>query len=303
MAGKFEKRSARLLALFLAFIMVGSAVFIAFKGIGGTKVEFRHVKYKLKTLDEWLKCVPPTENLIYVSERNCTNATLWNYVQRVMDNNLISSIFEPVSFTNPIERMLVADYTNGLLYMVDINSTPMKVKGSKITVNGINVWIDNLKIGQSYYEIGVVPEVSPAIIGTAPQVKESVEALTNNSTSMYDLIGNYTKRIPGKFNAVFIFYGKKAESLMQNNGTAFGNFYFAGIRMNGSLFEKVVAIHFTVSGLFIKTNNTTLTHYWVKNYKDGLSVAIMDSDNFTSLLNAEPKMRIIYISTIKPVSK
>ncbi len=295
MPGKFEKRSARLLALFLAFIMVGSAVLIAFRGMGSTQLEIRHVKYKFKTFDDWLKCVPPSQSIIYVSTVNCTNDTLWNYVQRVMNANMVSAIFQPVEFTNPIQRMLVAEYQNGLLYLIDINMSSMKVKGEKINVNGVNVWVDNVKVGNSYYEVAATPEVSPAIVGTATQVKESVEALTSNKTNMYDLVGNYTERIPGNFNAIFMFYGKKAESIMTSNGTPFGNFYFAGIRMNGSLFEKVVAIHFTVPGIFMKNNTTNFAYYQVKNYKDGLSVAIMDSKNLTALLSAEPKMKVIFI--------
>ncbi len=294
--GKLEKRSARILALFLALIMVGSAIAIAFRGMGSNKVELRHVKYHFKTFDDWLKCVPPTNELIYVSLKNCTNSTMLSYLQRIMNNNLISAVFEPVEYTTPIQRMLVAFYPNGLLYLIDINMTKMTASGERVNINGVDVWVKDVNVNGRYYEVAATPEVSPAIVGTAPQVKESVEAITAGKENMSALVGNYTKKIPGSFNAAFLFYGKRAESLLQSNGTPFGDFYFAGIRMNGSLFEKVVAIHFIKPGGFVETNNTSreFTHYWVKNYA-GFSVAVMDSTNFTKLLSAEPQMRIIEI--------
>ena len=304
MPGKFEKRSARFLALFLALIMIGSAIAIAFRGMGSNQVELRHVKYHFKSFREWLKCVPPTNELIYVSFRNCTNDTLWRYLQGVMTNNTISEIFEPVAFTTPIQRMLVAFYPNGLLYLIDINMSKMTASGERVNINGVDVWVKDVRINGRYFEVAATPEVSPAIVGTAPQVKESVQAITGNGTNMSGEVGAYMKEIPGDFNAAFIFYGKRAESLLQSNGTAFGDFYFAGIRMNGTLFEKVVAIHFIKPGGFVKSNNTSkeFVHYWVKNYYNkSLSVAVMDSTNFTQILNAEPQMRLIIIHMGKPV--
>ena len=304
MPGKFEKRSARLLALFLALIMIGSAIAIAFRGMGPNQVELRQVKYHFKSFKDWLKCVPPTNELIYVSLKNCTNETLWSYLQKVMNNNMISELFDPVTFTTPVQRMLVAFYPNGLLYLIDINMSKMTASGERINVNGLDVWVKDVNVNGRYYEVAATPEISPAIVGTAPQVKESVQAITGNGTNMAKIVGNYTAKIPGEFNAAFIFYGKRAESLLQSNGTAFGDFYFAGIRMNGTLFEKVVAIHFTKPGGFIKTNNTTkeFVHYWVKNYyNESLSVAIMDGTNLTKILNAEPQMRLVIIHLGKPV--
>jgi hypothetical protein len=304
MPGKFEKRSARLLALFLALIMVGSAIAIAFRGMGPSKMETRSVKFSFKTFNEWLKCVPPTDEVIYVSLKNCTNATLWNYLQRVMDNNMISGFFEPVSFTTPIQRMLIAFYPNGLLYLVDINMSKMVATGEKVNVNGIDVWVKNVNIYNRYYEVAATPEISPAIVGTAPQVEESIKAITSNTTNMEELVGNYTAKIPGNFNAAFVFYGKKAESILQMNNTPYGDFYFAGIRMNGSLFEKVVAIHFIQPGGFVESNNTSseFAHYWVKNYvNESLSVAVMDSGNLTKILNAEPEMRVISVHWNKAI--
>jgi len=222
MPGKFEKRSARLLALFLALIMVGSAIAIAFRGSGSTQAGVRNVKYHFKSFNEWLKCVPPTGEIIYVSLKNCTNETLWEYLQKVMDNNMISDLFAPVTFTTPIQRMLVALYPSGVLYLVDINMSKMKPSGEKVNVNGIDVWVKTVKIYGRYYEAAATPEVSPAIVGTAPQVEESIKTITSGNTSMAKLVGNYTAKIPGKFNAIFMFYGKKAESLLQSNGTPYG---------------------------------------------------------------------------------
>ncbi len=304
MPGKFEKRSARLLALFLALIMVGSAIAIAFRGSGSAQTGIRSVKYHFKSFNDWLKCVPPAGEIIYVSLKNCTNETLWEYLQKVMNNNMISELFEPISFTTPVQRMLVAMYPNGLLYLIDINMSKMTPSGERINVNGIDVWVKNVKVYRSYYEVAATPEVSPAIVGTAPQVEESIRVVTANNTSMAELVGNYTAKIPGEFNAIFMFYGKKAENLLQNNGTPYGDFYFAGLRMNGSLFEKVVAVHFVQSGGFVETNNTSreFVHYWVKNYyNQSLSVAIMDCKNFTKILEAEPQMRIISIQWNKAV--
>ncbi len=308
MPGKFEKRSARLLALFLALIMIGSAIAIAFRGGSpSNQTELRPVKYHFRSFKEWLKCLPPTGHIIYISEKNCTNDTMMEYLQKAMSNNIISGVFDPVTFTTPIERILVALYPKGLLYLFDINQSKMNVSGEKINVNGIDMWIKNVEIYGRYYTIGVTPEVSPAIIGTAPEVKKSIEVLTGNGTSMYSLVGPYLRNVTGSFNTILMLYGKEAENILVSNNTPYGDFYFSGIRMNGSRFEKVVVIHFITTGGFVMSNNTSkeFSYYWVNNYptKNGtVSIAIMDSTNFTKILNAEPQMRIIEIHLGKLVT-
>ena len=282
MAKRMETKSARLLAFFLALIMLGSVLVYALRG--SYVAPEREIAYEFHGFNEWLRCVPAgADQIIYAAK--CENETLLDYVNHIITINYDRYVFSNLRLSHPVERMLIAGYSDGLLYMVDVNKTRVFFAGEKDKYRGFDV-----KVAQG---VLLFPEASPFLIGTTPHVAKAIDTILSGNGSMSDLISNYTSRIPGDFNVILIFYGEAAKSLTKGNVTDYMDFYFTGLRMNGSLYEKVVGVHFTKNGLFIDSNVTEYYNY--TNYDDGFSVAIMKDTNFTKLLEAQPELRVIEI--------
>ncbi len=281
MAKKMETRSARLLALFLALIMVGSVLVYALKG--GYAPPERKIMYEAHGLDGWLKWVPAgAGQIIYATKSD--NKTLLKYIDDLITVNYDRYVFSKLRLSYPVEGMLVASYPDGLLYLVDVNKTKIFFAGQKDSYRGLSV--------KTTKDIMVVPETSPFLIGTIPHVAKAVDTIISGNGSMAGLISNYTSRISGNFNVVFIFYGGAARRIVTGtNNTDYIDLYISGIRVNNSMYEKVVGVHFVRNGGFINSNVTQYYNY--TNYEDGFSVAIMRDMNLTKLLNAQPKLRPI----------
>jgi len=288
MAKKMETKSARLLALFLALIMLGSVLVYALKG--GYAPPERNIVYEAHGMDEWLGWVPAgAGQVIYATKSD--NKTLLKYIDDLITANYDRYVFSKLRLSYPVEGMLVAAYSDGLLYLVDVNKTKVFFAGQKESYRGLEVKTAN--------GIMVIPETSPFLIGTTPHVVKAVDTMISGNGSMEELISNYTSRIPGNFNVVFIFYGEAAKRIITGtNNTDYIDLYISGIRMNGSMYEKVVGVHFIESGGFVKSNVTQ--YYNCTNYNDGFSIAVMRDMNFTKLLNAQPKLKpIIKIKSVK----
>ncbi|AEA46267.1 hypothetical protein [Archaeoglobus veneficus] len=286
MARRMETRSARFLAFFLALIMLGSVLVYALKG--SYVAPERETKYDFQSFDDLLKCLPAgAGQIIYASTKNCSNEILLEYVDHIIKINYDPYVFSNLRLAHPVERMLVASYGDGLLYLVDVNKTKIYFAGEKDEYRGFKVKVAN--------GIMVAPEVSPFLIGTAPHVARAIDTIVSGNGSMDELIANYTSRIPGSFNVILMFYGDAAKALTEgdSNVTDYMDFYFTGLRMNGSMYEKVVGVHFIKNGAFVDSNVTEYYNY--TNYDDGLSVAVMRDTNFTKIRTAQPELRVLEI--------
>jgi len=282
-----EKKSARFLALLLAFIMIGSV--LAMLPRGTQKSPEREVKYEFDKFDEWLMILPAVPDQVIYIDTDTEDRVLLEYIDSVIAKNWNPNIFTGLRIDSPVKKMLIAGYRDGLLYMVDINKTRVFYTGDPDVYKGFNV-----KFGQG---VMLVPEISPFIIGTAPHSAAVIDTVISEGGGTYKLISNYTPRIPGNFNVMFMFYGEAAEMLISGgNLEDYTDFYLEGVRVNGTIYEKVVAIHFTGSGGFanFSVNDTIPVEYYdFTNFEDGFSVAIMHDYNLTKLMEAQPRLRPI----------
>ncbi|HID42582.1 MAG TPA: hypothetical protein EYP30_02205 [Archaeoglobaceae archaeon] len=289
MAKKMETKSARLLALILALIMIGSV--FAMLPRGEKAVFQREIKYEFEGFDEWLKCLQPSpDQIIYVNAKT-DDEELKDYIDSIIVKNWNRYIFANLRLDSPIQNMLVASYRDGLIYMIDVNKTRIFYAGQKEDYKGLNVKYSN--------GVMLVSEISPFIIGTAPRVASAVDSILSGHNTL-DLVSNYTSRIPNNFNIIFMFYGEYANMLISGgNFSDYIDFYLEGIKVNESKYEKIVAIHFKSTGGFANysVNDTEVTEYYnFTNYDDGFSIAVMQDGNFTKLLNAQPRLQpVIFI--------
>jgi len=288
MARKMETRSARLLALLLAIIMLGSVLAYAIKGGSGSPE--RNVKFEMgDDFYSYMRYLPAGVSQAVYMDLNTENATLRSYVGNIMHRNLDPYLFHPniIQLTHGIERMMVASYPDGILYFIDVNKTKVYFRHDKKD----NYMGYTMKIEQG---LALTEDISPVVYGTSASVAKTIEVVAGNANSQLDVAGNYTERLPyDNYNFALVFFGDAAKELMKGNETSYIDFYFAGFRMNGSLYEKVVAVHFTTTGAFVKSNVTAYYNY--TNYDDGFSVAVMQDTNFTKILEAQPEIRVIEI--------
>jgi hypothetical protein len=287
MAKKMEKKSARLLAFMLALIMIGSVLAMAFRG--GQSSPGREVDYEFYDFNEWLEKVPVgAEHIIYV-DADCNDEELLNYIESIIEKNWNRYIFSNLVIEHPIEKMLIAGYRDGLLYMIDVNKTRVFYSGERKEYKGFSV-----KVGNG---VMLVTETSPFIIGTTPHVANAIDVIVSGKGGTSELVANYTSRISKDFKIIFMFYGESANMLLSSgNFSDYVDFYIEGIGTNGSLYEKVIGIHFKGDGGFVDSNVTEYYNY--TNYED-FSVVIMQDSNFTKLINAQPKLKPII--SIEPV--
>ncbi|WP_457550066.1 hypothetical protein [Archaeoglobus sp.] len=293
MAKAHERKSVRLLAFVLALIMVASALVYAFRN--PSKPEEREIKFDMgKGWKDWIRFLPNgTGYIVYLnfSEKNETlRKFIFNVTKEIVrENPYVFVNFRPT--INYFNKMLVFNYDN---YLIDLNRSKVYfVYKQKTEYKNYT-----LKIGISanrYYAL--VDETHPVILANPKYAEEIIDDIYNNSTSFDKYYGNYTSRINGTFSYAFILAGDVAKRSLTDNGTPIADFYFEGYRMNGSVYEKVVGIHFLKYYFFVKTNKTAneTAYYYYKNYDDGFSVAVMGSDNFTNLTRLMPEIRTVII--------
>lgn len=279
MAKRMEKKSARLLAIVLALIMIGS-VFAMMPGRDTNNK--RDVKYSCDGLQEWIDILPSgTSQIIYTSPAGIEDESLSRYVNNVTNNNYYPAVFSNLG-TNVFQELngfLVAGYNDGLLYLIDANRTKIYYSGEEGNYSGFKV--------KSNQDIMMTPETSPFLIGTQKHVRTALDLTSANSNPKY---GEYVSRVPGEFNVVFMFPGESAQRLMSSNFSNYTDFYMEGIRANDSMYEKVVAMHFKSSqGGFIDSNVTD--HYNFTSYEDNFGTVTMRDSNLTKILHAQPRLK------------
>jgi hypothetical protein len=283
-----ETRSARILALLLALIMLGSVLAYAIKRSSGSH-ERKNVEYVMgDDFRSYMHHLPAGVTQAVYMDLNTNNETLRSYVGDVIRKNLEPYFFNTrlIQFTHGIERMMVAAYPDGILYFVDVNKSKVFFKHDK-KENHLGYTVK--KNG----DLALTDEIAPVVYGTSASVARTIDVVTGNAKSQVDL-ANYTERLPyDNYNLALVFYGDAAKELMKSNGTGYIDFYFAGFRMNGSEYEKVVGMHFVTTGLFVRSNVTAYYNY--TNYEDGFSVAVMRDTNFTKILEAQPEVRVVEI--------
>ncbi|MFO7968002.1 MAG: hypothetical protein R6U44_10440 [Archaeoglobaceae archaeon] len=277
MAKKMEKRSARLLAIVLALIMVGS-VFAMMPGSDTTTK--RDVKYSFSGLQGYMDILPPgMSQIIYTNTSGTNDEKLLNYTNNVMTNNFQRAVFSNLGGLQELNGFLVAGYDDGLLYLIDVNRTEVYHSGEAGNYSGLAVKTSD--------RIMMTPETSPFLIGTQKHVRSSIDLISAESKSEYS---DYVSRAPGNFDVVFMFPGESAQGLMGSNFTNYTDFYMEGIRTNDSMYEKVVAMHFQDSRGGFRDSNVT-DYYNFTNFEDNFGLVTMRDSNFTKLLQAQPRLK------------
>ncbi len=291
MAGMMEKRSAKLLAFVMALIMIGSVMVLAFRAT--SRVEIRTIKFDMgSSLKSWLKYVPADSEYIAYFNYSTSNETMLEFLY----NSTVSLLrnLDPYAFyiirpntLDSFKRLLVATPE---LFFIDVNRTKVYFAlKQKVNYGGYTVELGRF-IGRVY---AFVDQIHPVVYGYPGDVLKVLNIVLGRNRSFEDVYSNYTSKIPGSFNYALILSGKAAEKSVKSNGTPVADFYFVGYRMNGSMFEKVIGVHFLGNYFFVKTNKTE--YCYCKNYPNGFSLAIMDDRNLTKLINTTPEIRAIII--------
>jgi len=291
MAGMIEQKSVRALAFILALIMIGSVIAFAFRGT--TRTELRTIKFDMgSNLRSFLNYVPSDcEYIAYF------NYTTYNGTMLMFTYNSTVSILrtiDPYAFyiirpndLQSFKRLLIATPE---LYFIDLNRSKVYFSfRQKVNYGGYTVKLEKF-LGRPY---ALADEIHPAVYGYPVEVLKVINFILGRNKSFNDVYGNYTSRIPGNFNYAVILSGKAARESVRSNNTSVADFYFVGYRMNGSMFEKVVGIHFLGNYFFVRTKK--VAYCYCRNYPDGFSVAVMDDRNLTKLINTTPEIRAIIV--------
>lgn len=289
MAKAHERRSARILALILAVIMVASALVYIFRNSSAN--EEREIKFDMgKDWRDWIKYLPNyTEYVMYLNFKE-ENETLKKFIYNQTLNNLNPYVFRDFRPTiQSFESMMIFDYYN---YLIDVNRSKVYFAYSQKESYKNFTLKTGVSAGRIYT---VVDETHPVILAHPSYARAIIDNLYSENYS--ENFTNYTSRINGTFSYVFMITGDLAKNALTDNGTPIADFYFEGYRMNGSIYEKVVGIHFIKYYFFVKTNETEnkTVYYYYKNYDDGFSVAKMGSYDLTNLTEMMPEIRTVII--------
>lgn len=292
MARRMEKRSARILALLLAFIMIGSVFAYMMKG-GSPKN--REVKVRVEDFEGYLNWTP--RDAYYIQYFNLTyithfekNDPLRQYVDDNLQKILTSAVFSRsvLEMTSGISKIYVANYMTAIpLYFIDANMG--KVYFAKD---------DEVKYGSFTMQvrkggIALVDETSPIIVGYKPLVEKTIDIVEGKEVGLGNL-SKYVYRINGSFAYAFIMYGKAAGRILKSENESICDFFFEGYRYNqlNNTYEKVWAIHFIGNYFFSGMNETMrdFKYYKVRNFDDGFGIAIMEDEDFIKVVNAQPRI-------------
>ncbi len=280
MVNKMQSRSAKLLAFLLALIMVGSVLAYAFRG--GTSPG-REIKAELGAGVELLRYANGDEIIYFNFTPNSSLMILANaYLKNVFKDQVFRHF--TLSSGASIREMVVSyNYTDGsVLYMIDIGKKKAYFSYTdKESYDGLEVRVNG--------PYAAILQTSPILLGTYSAVLDAVDVYNDKKSG--DLaITNYTSQI-GSAEFMLVFRGDVLKSIMSGNVSA--DFYAVAYRMNGSYYEKVVAMHFTEPNVFFVRGNQTAYNY-VKN-TDDLSISIMGDYNLTKLIETQPEMRKVLI--------
>lgn len=298
MARKMESKGARLLAILLALIMIGSVLTYAAKQSQTTHE--RKVNFEFPAGFNGLVSKIPAgaDQVVYVNFAN-SNPELSVILKKVVANNMESAFFSNLRLSQGINRILVSSYPGmfpEILYLIDVNKTKVFfTHESEDTYRGFKI--------KSNKGISLVDQTTPFLFGTTRMVAKTLDTISGEGDTLDSEIGNFTNRMPnGDYNLIIMLRGDAIRQIVSGKSSDFFDFYLAAYRINetpnGTFYEKVVLMNFTKNGWFVKSNKTT--YYSYTNFKDGLSMAIMGDTNLTKLMQLEPEMRMI---EIKPVEE
>ncbi len=296
MARKMESKGARLLAILLALIMIGSILTYAARRSQTTHQ--REVEFSFpEGFQGWISKIPAgADQVVYVNFAN-SNPEMSEVLKKVIMNNMNTAFFTDLRLSQGVHKFMVMSYPGmfpEILYLIDVNKTKVF-----FTYKSEDVY-DGFKI-KSNKGISLVDQTSPFLFGTTGIVAKTLDTITGKRPSLVSEIGNFTDKMPASdYNLVIMFRGDTVKQIVHGNTSGFFDFYLAAYRINttpnGTFYEKVVLMNFTKSGWFVKSNKTA--YYQFKNFKGGLSMAVMGDTNLTKLMQLEPEMRMI---EIKPV--
>ncbi len=299
MARKMESKGARLLAILLALIMIGSVIAIMKPGTQRKTVPEREVIFYFPESFQELTFQIPSgaDHIIYVDFTD-SDPQLYSVLKQVVENNRDPVFFHGLPLQG-INSMMILRYPGVFpekLYLIDVNKTKVFfTHDSEDNYKGFKI--------KSRQGISLVDGTSPFLLGTTHIVVKTLDVITGSeNNTLGSEIGNYTKRMPqGRYNLVKVLRGDAIRQFMHGN-TSFFDFYLEAYRINktpnGTFYEKVVLMNFIKNGQFVSSNKTA--YYSYTNFKDGLRIAVMGDTNLTKLMRLLPEMRIIEFH-IQPV--
>jgi len=276
MAQRQDTKSARILALFLAFIMLGSVLVYAFGG-KNSGPEREHKFEMGDSFKDYIKYVPEGYlKLFYLNFKNGDEA-LREIAANVRDTNMDYSIYRVLSYDFQAEsKIMVIAYPDGGVYFIDVNKT--RVFFTHDTEEDYNGYTVKFREG-----IALVDEVCPFVIGGGSKISNVIESFDKPVSS------NYTNEFPdGDYTIVQVFSGDSLRLL--TNGSDLMDFYIVGYGVNGSVYEKIVGIHFTQNAFLVNSN---VTEYYNVTRGEHLNIAVMRDSNLTKLIEAQPEIRTV----------
>ncbi len=302
MARKLERKSARMLALILAFIMLGSV--FAYMVPKGTP-EKREVKLKIEDFRKWID-LAPEDGLYYyfnldelreLSKKIGPKDPLVNFTDIEAKNALSSEYLSGriVQLTEPISEFLFANYYGFPLYLMDENDSKVHfVKYADYQVGSYTVQV-------SRYGVAMLDEISPLVIGYSQLVMEVAKNLNENRKTE---CSDYLSKLQGNYVFAFFTCGKMAGEVFRLNQTneSIADFFFQGFRYNftSQQYEKVWGVHFIQNYFFTELNETEkdFDYYYFENSDDGFSIAVMGDKNFTKVLGTIPRVMGVIIKEV-----
>ncbi len=300
MAKRMERRSARILAFLLAFIMLGSVFAYMFSG---GKPEERKVLIEVEDFRELVNLTP--SGAVYFEYVNLSYAAMLekNDPLRSMVENAAKNMMDPrifnrmvVEVPSGIREVFAASYVN--------RSTPLyfadAAKRKVYFVADETVEVGNLTV-KLHGNIALIDDVSPFVIGYAPLVLAAAETIEGKNSSCSGL-AKYLSRINGSFAYAYFLSGDAAKRAFKINNSSAADFFFEGFRYNWSsgMYEKVWGVHF-IGNFFFGGMNTTkvgIGYYWARNFDDNFGVAVIGDKDITKVLQTTPNVLTI---EIKPV--
>lgn len=294
MAKPLEKKSAKVLALILALIMLGSVLVYAFKGTYTTPS--REVKYSVSDAMEMLKLVSDSSKVYYLNFKtgDLNMVQLINTYWQALSQD---SVFRYLRLTS-VNSTLYAEYPPTslgyypYLFLFDVGKSKVFFTYDKKEEYAGVV----LKVKKGY---GLAENVNPVALGTIDAVMNYIDALSGRR-GVNSTYAEYIDRLPKlDYDFIIMFTGKSASNIVRSSNATgeMADFYFEGISVNKSGgYDKVVAMNFKQNVFFVESN---VTEYYNVTRYGSLNIVFMHDTNFTKILSAKPEMRAVFIKPVE----